>query len=51
MKPSTANESVESEADETGLPWLRTWNQVYLLVIIHFAIWILLLVGLTDCFS
>jgi hypothetical protein len=30
---------------------LRTWNQVYLLVIIHFAIWIALLVVLTDFFS
>jgi hypothetical protein len=45
------NESVDPEADETGLPWLRTWNQVYLLVIIHFAIWIVLLVALTDFFS
>jgi len=44
------NESVEPEA-ETGLPWLRTWNQVYLVVIIHFAIWIVLLVALTDFFS
>jgi len=30
---------------------LRTWNQVYLLVIIHFVIWIALLVALTDFFS
>ena len=42
---------VDPEADETGLPWLRTWSQVYLLVIIHFAIWIGLLVGLTHFFS
>ena len=40
--------SVEAEPDETGLPWLRTWNQVYLLVIIHFAVWIALLVALTE---
>jgi hypothetical protein len=43
--------AVESEAEETGLPWLCTWNRVYLLVIIHFAIWIALLVALTDFFS
>jgi hypothetical protein len=51
MRRPTATESVEPEADETGLPWLRTWNQVYLVVIIHFAIWIGLLVGLTHLFS
>jgi len=44
-------ESVESEGDETGLPWLHTWNRVYLLVIINFAIWIALLVGLTHFFT
>jgi hypothetical protein len=45
------NQSVESEVDETGLPWLRTWNQVYLAVIIHFAIWIVLLIALTRFFA
>ncbi|MBV9731865.1 MAG: hypothetical protein JO275_03750 [Verrucomicrobia bacterium] len=45
------NESVDSEADETGFPWLHTWNRVYLLVIINFAIWVVLLVTLTDFFS
>ena len=43
--------SVEPKADETGLPWLSTWNRVYLLVLINFAIWIALLVALTDFFS
>jgi hypothetical protein len=51
MKRSAATGSVDPEADETGLPCLRTWNHVYLLVIIHFAIWIALLVALTDFFS
>ena len=51
MKRFQATESVDPETDETGLPWLRTWNQVYLLVIIHFVIWIALLVALTDFFS
>jgi hypothetical protein len=51
MKRSPATESVDPEAAETGLPWLRTWNQVYFLVIIHFAIWISLLVVLTHFFS
>ena len=51
MNRSTATGSVDPETDETGLPWLRTWNHVYLLVIIHFAIWIALLVALTNLFS
>ena len=51
MKRSPAIESVATEAHETGLPWLRTWNRVYLLVIIHFAIWIALLVALTNFFA
>ena len=51
MKRSPAIKSVTPEDDETGLPGLRTWNRVYLLVIIHFAIWIGLLVALTDFFS
>ena len=44
-------EPVEPDADETGLPWLHTWKGVYLLVIVHFAIWIALLVALTHFFS
>ena len=51
MKRFTDTESVDPEGDETGLPWLRTWNRVYLLVIIHFALWIAVLVVLTDLFS
>jgi hypothetical protein len=45
------NQSLEPEAAETGLPWLRTWNQVYLVVIINFAVWIVLLIALTHFFS
>jgi hypothetical protein len=44
-------ESVEPDTDETGLPWLHTWKGVYLLVIVHFAIWLALLVALTHFFS
>jgi hypothetical protein len=51
MKQSTALKSIEPEAEETGFPWLRTWKEVYLLVIIHFVLWISLLVALTDFFS
>jgi hypothetical protein len=51
MKQSTAVKSIEPEDDETGLPWLRTWRRVYLLVIIHFVLWVSLLVALTDFFS
>jgi hypothetical protein len=51
MKRLPVPEPIEAETDETGLPWLRTWRSVYLLVILHFAIWIGLLVVLTHFFS
>ena len=51
MKRRTAVKSVAPEADDTGLPWLRTWKGVYLVVIILFALWVTLLVALTDFFS
>ena len=51
MKRPTPLDSAPSDSDETGLPGLRTWNAVYLLVIIHFAIWIAVLIALTDFFS
>ena len=51
MKRPTAVKSVAPEAGGTGLPWLRTWKSVYLLVIILFALWVALLVALTDFFS
>ena len=51
MKRPTAVKSVAPEADGTGLPWLRTWKSVYLVVIILFVLWVTLLVALTDFFS
>jgi hypothetical protein len=51
MKRPTAVKSVVPEADDTGLPWLPTWKGVYLVVIIHFVLWVILLVALTDFFS
>jgi hypothetical protein len=51
MRRSTADQSVATEAEETGLPWLRTWKGVYLVVIINFVLWVTLLVALTDFFS
>ena len=51
MKRPSAVKSVAPEADDTGLPWLRTWKGVYLVVILHFVLWVTLLVALTDFFS
>jgi hypothetical protein len=51
MKRPSAVKLVASEDDETGLPWLRTWNAVYLVVIISFVLWVALLVALSDFFS
>jgi hypothetical protein len=51
MKRPAAAKSVEPEADDTGLPWLRTWKDVYVVVIISFVLWVTMLVALTDFFS
>ena len=51
MKRSTTVEAGAPKADETGLPWLRSWKEVYLVVIINFVLWVTLLVALTDFFS
>jgi hypothetical protein len=51
MKRPRAVKSIAPEADDTGLPWLRTWKGVYLVVILHFVLWVTLLVALTDFFS
>jgi hypothetical protein len=50
MKRSSTVPSVAPEVDETGLPWLRTWKSVYLVVIINFALWVAFLVALTVYF-
>ena len=51
MKRSAADQSIAPEAEDTGLPWLRTWKGVYLFVIISFVLWVALLIALTDFFS
>jgi hypothetical protein len=35
----------------TGLPGLRTWRGVYIFVLGVFALWVALLLALTDKFS
>ena len=45
MKPSPLH------SGETSLPILRTWNNVYIFVLATFALWVALLVMLTELFS
>ncbi len=40
MKPG------EPDEDATGLPGLRTWRRVYLLVVLSFVLWVGLMVWL-----
>jgi hypothetical protein len=47
--PDPPNQSVNTE--ETGLPGLRTWRAVYLLVLALFALWVVLLAALEKVFS
>jgi hypothetical protein len=52
MKRSSPLQSITApEGEETGLSWLPTWKGIYLVVILHFVLWIILLVALTDFFS
>jgi hypothetical protein len=39
------------DTEETGLPGLRTWRRVYLLVLGLFVLWVVLLVVLEKIFS
>jgi hypothetical protein len=51
MKRPPPVQSVGPETEETGLPWLPNWKYVYLVVILHFVLWVAFLVALTDFFS
>ena len=52
MRAAGPTEPVRPEQDEaTGLPWVRTWRGVYLLVFGSFILWVALLALLTRMFS
>jgi hypothetical protein len=46
MKPAPAPDD-----ETTGLPGLRSWRAVYWSVLGVFALWVVLLTGLTEKFS
>ena len=48
MKPNNIDETSLSEAELTGLPWPKTWNGAYLVVIGSFVLWLGLLIALTE---
>jgi hypothetical protein len=45
------NSSDTSENETTGLPGIRTWRNVYLLVVAIFVVWVALLIVLARIFS
>jgi hypothetical protein len=47
----TPDPSAATESETTGLPGLRTWPKVYLLVTIIFVVWVVFLVALARIFS
>jgi hypothetical protein len=52
MNSPDQSPTAASQADEsTGVPGLRTWPVVYLLVFISFAVWVGLLLALERFFS
>lgn len=34
--------------NSTGLPWPKTWQQAYLLVVANFVFWLLFLIAITE---
>jgi len=46
-----APEPSAREVEGPGLPGLRTWKGVYLLVLGSFVLWVALLIVLTETFS
>ncbi len=40
-----------TESGQTGLPWLKTWRQVYLFVLGSFLLWLALLLALSVSYS
>ena len=42
---------VPEDDESTGLPGLRTWRRVYLVVVLVFIAWVGLLTALTRVFS
>ncbi len=51
MKSPDATEPSARETEETGLPFFRSWKNVYLVVLGSFIFWVVLLVALTKCFA
>ncbi len=49
--PLPADAPPEGRDELTGLPGLRTWRGVYLLVFGSFILWVLLLLALTASYS
>jgi len=48
MKSDPAPKATISKSELTGLRWPRTWKGAYLLVIGSFALWLTLLIALTE---
>jgi len=47
----TPDQTDATESETTGLPGLRTWRNVYLLVVAVFVVWVAFLVALERIFS
>jgi hypothetical protein len=51
MKFSSPAKNSLPESEETGLPLFCTWKAVYIFVLGTFALWLALLIALTEMFS
>lgn len=47
---SRENPAESAEIENTGIPGLRSWRSVYIVVLASLFVWVALLVGLTQAF-
>jgi hypothetical protein len=51
MNPPSAVEAPVPESKDTGIPGIRTWRNLYVLVFGSFVLWVAMLFALTMIFS
>lgn len=48
MKDTSIAEPSDSVNETTGLPWLKSWNGLYVFTVASFVLWFVLLLAITG---
>jgi len=51
MSGKETDNSNTDDGDCTGLPWPKSWRGAYIVVLASFALWLALLIALTELFA